>query len=223
PRGTATFTASGGSGTGFSWSLSTNASGGTINASTGAYTAGATPNVTDVVRVQDSLGNSATQNVAVGAGVTISGATSIAPRGSTTFTVSGGSGTGFSWSLSTNASGGSINASTGAYTAGATPNVTDVVRVQDSLGNSDTQNVAVGAGVSISGPSSLSVSTSATFTASGGSGTGFTWSLSTNASGGSINATTGLYTAGATPNVTDVVAVQDSLGNSANASVAVTP
>ena len=221
PRGSASFNASGGSGTGFAWSLSTNASGGSINAGTGAYTAGATPNVTDVVRVQDSLGNSATQNVAVGAGVSITGATTIAPRGSATFTASGGSGTGFSWSLSTNASGGSINPGTGAYTAGATPNVTDVVRVQDSLGNAATQNVTVGPGVSISGVVTIAPLGSATFTASGGSGTGFAWSLSTNASGGSINASTGAYTAGATPNVTDVVRVQDSLGNAATQNVAV--
>ncbi|HMK74089.1 MAG TPA: hypothetical protein VK454_12165, partial [Myxococcaceae bacterium] len=223
PRGSTTFTASGGSGTGYTWSLSNNASGGSINASSGLYTAGATPNVTDVVRVQDSLGNSATQNVAVGAGVSISGVTSVPPHGGSAFTASGGSGTGFGWSLSTNASGGAINASTGGYTAGPTPNVTDVVRVQDSLGNTATQNVAVGPGVAISGPPSVTASTSATFTAGGGSGTGFTWSLSTNASGGSINPSSGLYTAGGVPNVTDVISVQDSLGNTAGANVAVTP
>ncbi len=223
PRGSATFTASGGSGSGYAWSLSTNVSGGSINASTGVYTAGATPNVTDVVRVVDSLGNGANQNVTVGAGVSISGVTAVAPRGSATFTASGGSGSGYAWSLSTNVSGGSINASTGVYTAGATPNVTDVVRVVDSLGNAATQNVAVGPGVSISGPATVPVSGSATFTASGGSGSGYTWALSTNASGGTINASTGVYTAGATPNVTDVVSVQDSVGNSASATVSVTP
>jgi len=223
PRGSLIFSASGGSGTGYSWSLSTNASGGSINAGTGAYTAGATPSVTDVVRVVDSLGNAATRNLAVGAGVSISGVTTVAPGGSTTFTASGGSGTGYSWSLSTNASGGSINAGTGAYTAGATPSVTDVVRVVDSLGNTSTQDVAVGPGISIGGPATVPASTSAAFTASGGSGTGYTWSLSTNASGGSIDGTSGLYTAGATPNVTDIVSVQDSLGNSGSTPVSVTP
>jgi hypothetical protein len=62
---------------------------------------------------------------------------------------------------------------------------------------------------------------SQTFTASGGSGTGYTWSLSTNASGGSINPATGVYTAGPTGKVTDVVRVQDSLGSSATATVTV--
>src|SRR5262249_7972299 len=155
PLGTATFTASGGSGTGFTWSLSTNASGGSINAGTGAYTAGATPNVTDVVHVQDSLGNAATHSVTIGTGISISRVTTIAPLGTATSPASGGSGTGFTWSLSTNASGGSINAGTGAYTAGATPNVTDVVRVQDSLGNATTHSVAVGPGVGISGVTSI--------------------------------------------------------------------
>ncbi len=65
PRGTLSFTASGGSGTGYAWSLATNASGGSIGAATGAYTAGATGGVTDVVRVVDSLGNSATASVTV--------------------------------------------------------------------------------------------------------------------------------------------------------------
>ncbi|HET9155948.1 MAG TPA: hypothetical protein VFN91_04730, partial [Myxococcaceae bacterium] len=205
------------------WSLSTNASGGSINSGSGAYTAGATPNVTDVVRVQDSLGNVATRNVAVGAGVSISGTTSVAPLGSATFTAGGGSGTGFTWSLSTNASGGSIGASTGAYTAGATPNVTDVVRVQDSLGNAATRNVSVGPGVSIAGPASVQVLGMATFTASRGSGTGYVWSLTTNASGGTIDGSTGIYTAGPIPNVTDVVGVVDSLGNPGAVSVTVTP
>jgi hypothetical protein len=41
----------GGSGTGYSWSLSTNASGATLDPITGAYMAGPTPNVTDVISV----------------------------------------------------------------------------------------------------------------------------------------------------------------------------
>ncbi len=76
--------------------------------------------------------------------VVITPATARVPHNkSRTFTASGGSGTGYAWSLSTNASGGSINPATGVYTAGATRNVTDVVRVQDSLGNSATATVTV--------------------------------------------------------------------------------
>lgn len=55
----------------------------------------------------------------------------------------------------------------------------------------------------------------------GGYGT-LLYSISVNNSGGSINSATGLYTAGATPNVIDTILVVDSLGNSGIASVSVT-
>ena len=136
PKGSKTFTAYGGSGSGYTYSFTTNASGGTINSSTGAYTAGSTPNVVDIVEVTDSNSSTATAKVTVGAGVSISPSSPTpAPKGAVSFTASGGSGTGFAWSFTTNASGGSINSSTGAYTAGATGSVTDVVHVADSLGN----------------------------------------------------------------------------------------
>jgi hypothetical protein len=220
PGGTISFSAAGGSGTGFAWSLTTNVSGGTINPSTGAYRAGSNAG-TDVVSVSDSLGNTATRNVSVTASLAISGATTIAPRGSTTFSATGGSGSGYTWSISTNNSGGAINSSTGAYTAGATPSVTDTVRVVDSASNSATRTIAVGAGVSVAPATvTLVVGGTQTFAATGGSDTGFQWSLSTNASGGSINASTGAYTAGSTPG-TDVVRVVDSLGNAATRNVTV--
>jgi hypothetical protein len=58
------------------------------------------------------------------------------------------------------------------------------------------------------------------FSALGGFGT-YTFSIHTNVSGGSINSSTGLYTAGATPG-TDVVRVTDSLGNFTDVNVTVT-
>lgn len=57
------------------------------------------------------------------------------------------------------------------------------------------------------------------FTALGGYGT-YTWTLFTNVSGATINSSSGLYTAGATPG-TDVVRVTDSLSNVKNANVVV--
>jgi hypothetical protein len=148
---------------------------------------------------------------------------SVPPRGQLALTASGGSGSGFSWSLATNNSGGSIDPSTGSYTAGPTGSVTDTVKATDSRGSAATRDVAVTAGVSIS-PASAQAGTGAAvqFVASGGSGAGFTWSLSTNASGASIGATTGAYRAGGTGGVTDRVRVADSLGNVADATVAVT-
>ena len=82
PRGALSFSATGGNLSGYIFALATNASGGTINASTGAYVAGSTPGVVDVVSVTDTLGNIATSNVAVDAGVSLSPPSrSVAPMG----------------------------------------------------------------------------------------------------------------------------------------------
>lgn len=105
--------------------------------------AGTTGNVTDVVQVVDSLANSANVSVSVGPGVTTTPRTaSVAPNDLLGFAVSGGSGKGYAWSLVTNASGATIDASNGVYVAGRTGGV-DVVRVVDSLGNGDSATVTV--------------------------------------------------------------------------------
>jgi len=57
------FTGLGGYGT-LTYSMQSNPSGGSINASTGAYSSGATP-ATDVAKVTDSFGNMATANITV--------------------------------------------------------------------------------------------------------------------------------------------------------------
>jgi hypothetical protein len=225
-NGVLTFSASGGSGTGFAWALATNVSGGAINSSTGAYTAGPTASVTDVIRVTDSLGNTASRNVSVApASASLDIAPVLAsapPRGSIAFAATGGSGP-YTWSLPTTASGGTIDSSTGAYRAGPTGNVTDIVRVADSGSRSATRSVMVTAGVSVL-PATATVPAGGalTFTASGGSGSGFAWTLSTNASGGSVDASSGAYTAGSIGGVTDVVKASDALGNTATATVTVT-
>ena len=145
PKASQTFTASGGSGTGYTWALATNGSGATVS-STGLYTAGSLGGVSDVVQVTDSLGASAkatvTVNVATTALAVSPSSVTVAPGSSQTFTVSGGSGTGYIWVLTTNASGGTISGN-GVYTAGATGSVTDVARVTDSLGATATATIAV--------------------------------------------------------------------------------
>ncbi len=223
PKSTIAFAASGGSGSGFTWSLSTNASGGTINPSTGAYVAGATGSVSDIVHVIDALGNSADANVTVSAGVAIAPASpSCTPKASIAFSASGGSGGGYTWSLTTNSSGATINASNGAYVAGATGNVVDTLSVTDSLGNVAATAITVGPTVVVT-PNAPSTPPkgSIAFAASGGSGTGYTWSLSTNASGGTINSSSGVYVAGSTGNVNDTVTVTDSLGNVGSTGISV--
>ena len=143
PRGKVTFVAQGGSGTGFAWTLDPNGSGGSISAA-GVYTAGPNGGTTDVVKVVDSLGNGAQRSVSIGEGVVITPpAAGIRPRAAQAFRASGGSGTGFTWSLSANGSGGAIEATTGIYKAGEKGSVTDEITVTDSLGNTKTAKVSV--------------------------------------------------------------------------------
>ena len=145
PRGTQTFTATLGT-PGYTFSMRTSPSGGTVVAATGAYTAGATPSVSDTVMVTDLEGMSAIATVTVGPGISLSPQTPrVAPRGSVTFTATGGSGTGFMYTVSTNLSGGNVVATTGVYTAG-TSTATDIVTVTDSLGNTATTPVTVAIG-----------------------------------------------------------------------------
>lgn len=72
-------------------------------------------------------------------------------------------------------------------------------------------------------PSTVSVAplASVAFQGLGGYGT-LTYAFVTNNSGGTLNTSTGAYTAGSTPNVTDTLRVTDGLGNTANAVITVT-
>jgi thermolysin metallopeptidase-like protein/fungalysin/thermolysin propeptide len=152
----------------------------------------------------------------------IAPSTNVAPKDRLDLAAANGGTTGFAWSISANRSGGSIDALSGTYTAGATGSVTDTVMVTDSAGGSATKDITLTPGVSIS-PASPSIAPKGTvnFTATGGSGSGFTWGLAMNASGGSIVAASGAYTAGSKAGVTDIVAVSDSLGNTAAVTVTV--
>ncbi len=226
PRGAVTLAAMGGSGTGYVWSFATNASSGTIDPATGAYVAGPTQNVSDLVRVTDSLGNVATVTVTVGAGVTIAPALpATPPLGPVALSATGGSGTGFTWSITTQGSGAStIGAASGAYLAGAAGNSSDVVKVVDSLGNTASVDVSVGAGITITPVAPVTPPLGPlAFTATGGKGSGYAWTFVSNESGGTIDATTGAYVAGALPSVTDTIRVTDSLGNTTTATVNVGP
>ncbi len=222
PRGAIAFTATGGSGIGYAWTVTTNASGGTIDSS-GHYTAGGIGGTADVITATDSLGNTATVSISVGGGLAINPtAPAVSPRGQATLTVTGGSGDGYTWTLTTNASGGAIDSATGVYTAGIQGGVTDVASVADTLGNVATVSITVGPQVTVQPPNaSVPVGAQVLFAVMGGSGAGYAWTLPTNATGATINASTGAYTAG-TAAGTDVVRVTDSLGNFAEAHVTVT-
>ncbi len=143
PKATTALSVSGGSG--LTWTIVTNNSGATLNPTTGVYVAGGTGEVSDLVKVTDGAGNTGYVTVYVGPGLSLSPPQpAVPPSTALTFTVSGGTGTGYAWSLSTNASSGSVNAS-GTYTAGATAG-TDVIRVVDSAGNEVTVPITVSCG-----------------------------------------------------------------------------
>jgi hypothetical protein len=74
--------------------------------------------------------------------------------GLVTFTAAGGSGTGYTWSITDNQSGGSIVAGTGVYTAGTRLGLEDTIQVTDSAGATATQVVRI-----IDGPTLLSIRT----------------------------------------------------------------
>lgn len=159
------FTATGGGS--FTWSIPTNASGASINAMTGAYVAGSTGSVVDIVKVTDSVGGYATATVNVSAALSISPTSaSVPPKGSVSFTAMGG-GQQQTFSILTNNSGAMIVSNN--YTAGSTPNVVDTVRVVDLCGASATATVNVGPDVSIAPLAPTSPPRgSIAFTASGG-------------------------------------------------------
>jgi len=155
PRGTQAFTASGGSGTGYVWSLPVAPSGGTISA-TGLYTAGAIPDVLDQVQVTDSNFAIATAVVNVGAGVAITpNGVTLAPGDTQPFTASGGNAP-YTWTLLTKGSGAAATISaTGVYTAGASTGK-DTVQVADSLGSKDSVTVTVVTSVPLGTPCTTS-------------------------------------------------------------------
>ena len=222
PRGSITLVATGGSNTGFTFTWVSNESGGTLDSTTGLYTAGGQTSAVDIVSVTDSLGNSATVSIAVGDGLAVNPTqSSVAPRGTVQLVAAGGSGTGYTFVVTVNAStGATVDAATGLYTAGTTGNVDDVVTVTDSLGNTGTVTISVADGLRMT-PALLDLPPlgAVAFAASGGSGSGYVFGLVSNGSHATMDPTTGAYRAGAVGSATDVISVTDSLGNVAMASV----
>jgi len=203
---------------GVTFTYTTNASGGTLTAA-GKYTAGPHGNTTDVVTASDANGNTATINIEVGPVITISPASgAVSPGGHITFIATGGSGTGYTWTKQTDASGMTLGASDGTYTAGPASG-TDTIKVTDSLGNTDTANIVVGSAIHLTG-GTVPPKGTLTLAATGGAGH-YLYALTGNLSGGHIDALTGVYVAGSHGSVTDVVTVIDSnfQGTTANVNV----
>jgi hypothetical protein len=238
-----TLTASGGSGSGYAWAIGTNSSAGTLGAncmtsgSTACtWTAGATSGGADTITVTDSNGVKGTITVTIDPALVASpAARSVDASNSAQFSVSGGSGGNYAWSISSNRSGATLTgcttgSTTCQYTAGALGNTTDVLTVVDGNNVGATMTITVNAALQVS-PASTTTDAggSVTLTASGGSGSGYAWSLASNRSHGTLGATCTpgsawcTYTAGTTGGVTDTVQVTDSASGTTIASVVVDP
>jgi len=210
-NGTLNFSADGGV-VPYSYSLVSGT--GSINASTGLFTAPATPDTT-IVRVTDSIGNTANSTVTITSGLSISPAsTTLAVNNSVTFAGSNGA---VPYSYSVVSGGGSINASTGLYTAPVAAG-SAVVRVTDNLGATADASVTINAALAIvPATKSLAVNNIYTFSATGGVSP-YTFSIVSG--GGAINSSSGAYTAPATAG-SATVRVTDGMGNISDSTVTI--
>lgn len=204
-----TFSASGGS-TPYSYSLVSGS--GSINSSSGLYTAPGSSGLA-TVRVTDASGNTKDAQISILSPLSISPPTiSLIKNGSITFTASGGAGP-YAFSVTTGS--GSINSASGVFTAPATAGAT-TVRVADSLGSSKDATVTIYDGLTISPfTKNLTVNQTFTFSATGGVSP-YTYSLVSGV--GSIS-TSGAYSSNSSG--TAIVRVTDAAGNTSDATVSV--
>ena len=214
--GSVSFTVTGGepeSNPDYEFTIVDNQSGGTID-QIGNYIAGATGNVVDTIRVTDALFSVKEAVVTVNEDIKIWPQTkNVAVNGMVDFYATGGV-PGYTFTIIEDQSGGStIDSATGLYQAGPDSGGTDTIQVIDSSDNTDVATVNVlDMPVAISPTGiSLPVDGQIYFTASGGT-PDYSFSIATNLSGGTINYVTGLYQAGTTFGVNDIIQVVDSLG-----------
>ncbi|NUN04894.1 MAG: DUF1566 domain-containing protein [Bdellovibrio sp.] len=192
---------------------------GSIDANSGQYTAPANLNngVSATIKVVDSLGHEATKIVSLYSALSVTpSGKNLAVNNSATFTGQGGLPP-YTYSVTGAPANGTVNAS-GLYTAPASAGSYSLT-VTDSDGNTTNASITVGASLQIS-PASVGLiyTETQTFTASGGVSP---YSYSVVSGGGTINASTGSYVAGA-PAGTTQVRVTDSLNNTSVATVTVT-
>lgn len=192
-----TITASGGTGAGYSYSVSA----GTLPAGLSLSSAGAlsgTPSAAGAssftITATDSGAHTGSQSYALSINAAVSVSPGSLPGGtvgsaySQTITASGGTGTGYSFSVSAGTLPAGLGLSSGGVLSG-TPSAfgtsSFTIRATDSGGNSGSQSysLAISAATLVLSPTGLPIGTvgaaySQTITASGGTGTGYSYSVS---------------------------------------------
>jgi hypothetical protein len=228
-------TATGGSGRGYSWSVTSGTlpKGIALIATTGLLhgTATAASSTTLTFKVKDSAGNTALAKLALTIDPALAITTKSLPAGyvssaySATLAATGGSGTGISWSLASGSLPSGLALSTAGKISGQPTKAGSSafsVAVKDSAGH--TANISltlvVGPQLAITSAGPLPVgyvnkNYSFTFTASGGSGKGYVWTTKSALPKSFVLSTAGVLS-GATPvadTVTITVVVTDSANN----------
>ncbi len=256
PNGTAgtpynaTLASSGGSGTGYTYAVTAgtglSAVGLTLSPSgviSGTPTTGETAGIV-AVTVTDSAGNTAKQVLTLTITYPTLTITSLTPPTdvagdpySSTLTATGGTGTGYTWSVTSGASSLAavgLSLSSSGVISGATPvagTASFTVQVTDSANNTATANltITITPGLTVTTatlpPGVQGTAYSATLAATGGSNTGYTWSVVSGTGLSAVGLTlspTGAITG--TPNAGETsapftVQVADSAGNKATATL----
>lgn len=234
-------TVTGGSGLGYSFALQSNNSGSSlssINSVSTSYTPGPTYNVTDIIRVTDSIGEFVDVPVRVSPPATAptvtTPATSPYLSAQSSITIGGACFNGNTVNLSGDSTQ-SVGCSGGVYSFSVTKasdgNYSFIVSQTDVFSNvsaSTTRAWNKHAVLVTSNTSPLPSSGTASLSASGGTGS-YTFSILTNHSGGSFGSSTTAspisYTAGPDGAVTDTIRCTDSLGYTydLNLNIAVSP
>lgn len=196
------------------YTFAVTAGGGSVNATTGVYTAPAGAGAA-TLQITDSLGSVATGSIAIGSALALSPlAPNLALSGQTTFTATGGSPPYFYDVISGN---GSMGLLSGVFTAPSTPG-SALVRVTDAVGFSQTTVVTTVPDLVLT-PTSGNVPIGALvqLAASGGLAP---YSFTKTAGVGSVSLLTGWFDPGTSPG-SSTIQLTDALGTQRNATLTV--